>query len=167
MEIKIRSAESEDAEHFQRIFGHPDVYSCTLQHPCPSREMWQDRLKQNNTQGILDFVAEIDGKVVGTIGLFTYVNPRRRHVVGIGIGIDAGYSGKGIGSKMMEFAIDYAFNWLACIRIELEVFTDNEKAIALYTKFGFEMEGIKCKAAFKNGQYCDVVAMSLINDRML
>nr|WP_280176104.1 GNAT family N-acetyltransferase [Xenorhabdus budapestensis] len=109
----------------------------------------------------------MDGKVVGTIGLFTYVNPRRRHVVGIGIGIDAGYSGRGIRSKMMKFAIDYAFNWLACTRIELEVFTDNEKVIELYTKFGFEMEGIQRKAAFKNGQYCDVMAMSLINNRIL
>ncbi|MDE9517558.1 GNAT family N-acetyltransferase [Xenorhabdus bovienii] len=85
-------------------------------------------------------------------------------IVGVGISVDADYSGKGIGSKMMEFAIDYAFNWLAAVRIELEVFTDNEKAIALYTKFGFEKEGVLRKASLKNGQYCDVMAMSIIKN---
>nr|WP_274540179.1 GNAT family N-acetyltransferase [Xenorhabdus hominickii] len=51
------------------------------------------------------------------------------------MGIDSDYFGKGVGSKMMEFAIDYAFNWLGCIRIALGVFSDNKRAIALYSKF--------------------------------
>ncbi|WP_416778732.1 GNAT family N-acetyltransferase [Xenorhabdus budapestensis] len=110
----------------------------------------------------------IDGKVVGTIGLFTYVNPRRRHVVGIGIGIDAGYSGRGIRLKMIKFAIDYAFNWLACTRIELEVFTDNEKVIESCTlNLVLKWKVFNVKLPFKNGQYCDVMAMSLINNRIL
>ncbi|PHM36600.1 GNAT family N-acetyltransferase [Xenorhabdus innexi] len=163
MKIKIRSAETEDAVHFQRIFGHPDVYLYTLQRPCPSLEMWRERLEKNRTQGVFDFVAEIDSNVVGTLGLYSYPNPRRRHVITLSISIDPEYSGKGIGSEMIAFAIDYAYNWLGCIRIDLEVFTDNEKAIALYTKFGFEMEGIQRKAALKQGQYCDVMDMSLIN----
>ncbi len=87
--------------------------------------------------------------------------------MGIGIGVDAAYSGQGVGSKMMAFVIDYAFNWLAAVRIELEVFTDNEKAIALYTKFGFEKEGVLRKASLRNGQYCDVMAMSIIKNQLL
>ncbi|OTA16740.1 hypothetical protein Xbed_03441 [Xenorhabdus beddingii] len=167
MEIIIRATEPEDAEHYQRIYSHPDVYSNTLQRPCPSHEMWRERLKLNREQGHIGFVAEVNGKVVGTVGLFTYINPRRRHTVSIGIGVDAAYSGKGVGSKMMEFVIDYAFNWLGCVRIELEVFADNEKAIALYTKFGFEMEGIRRMQSFRNGQYCDVIGMALLNNRFV
>ncbi|PHM69267.1 GNAT family N-acetyltransferase [Xenorhabdus kozodoii] len=165
MEIIIRAIEPEDAEHYQRIFSHPDVYSNTLQRPCPSNEMWRERLKLNTQEGGIDFVAEVDGKVVGTIGLFTYTNPRRRHTVNIGLGVDATYFGKGVGSKLVAFVIDYAFNWLGCIRIELEVFVDNEKAIALYKKFGFEVEGIQRMQSFRNGQYCDVMGMALINSR--
>ncbi|MBC8950197.1 MULTISPECIES: GNAT family N-acetyltransferase [Xenorhabdus] len=167
MEIIIRATEPEDAEHYQRIFSHPDVYFNTLQRPCPSHEMWRERLKLKKTQGHIDFVAEVNGKVVGTIALFTYANPRLRHVVGLGIGVDAAYFGKGVGSKLMAFTIDYAFNWLGCIRIELEVFTDNEKAIALYKKFGFEAEGIRRMQSFRNGQYCDVMGMALINSRFV
>ncbi|WP_324606447.1 GNAT family N-acetyltransferase [Xenorhabdus nematophila] len=134
MEIIIRATEPEDAEHYQRIYSHPNVYPNTLQRPCPSHEGWRERLKLNKAQGNIDFVAEVDGKVVGTMGIFTYANPRRRHAVGIGIGVDEAYFGKGVGSKMMAFVIDYVFNWLGCIRIELEVFSDNEKAIGLYKK---------------------------------
>ncbi|MDX8000135.1 GNAT family N-acetyltransferase [Xenorhabdus sp. Reich] len=167
MEIIIRAAESEDAEHYQRIYSHPDVYSNTLYRPCPSREMLRERLQQIKAQGDIEFVAEVNSKVVGTLGLFTHANPRRRHAVGLGIGVDAAYSGQGIGARMMEFAIDYSFNWLGCIRIELEVFADNEKAINLYKKFGFEMEGIRCMQSLRNGKYCDVMGMALINSRLM
>ncbi|MDR0218264.1 MAG: GNAT family N-acetyltransferase [Enterobacteriaceae bacterium] len=166
MDIKIRSAAPEDAGDFQRIFSHPDVYPFTLQRPCPSREMWLERLTHNRNRGILDFVAEIEGKIVGTLGLHTNENPRRKHTVGLGITVDTDYSGKGIGTQLMEFAIDYAFNWIACSRIQLEVFTDNEKAIALYTKLGFEKEGILRKEALKRGEYCDVMVMAKIADRI-
>ncbi|WP_340617045.1 GNAT family N-acetyltransferase [Xenorhabdus entomophaga] len=165
MEIIIRATEPEDAEHYQRIYSNPDVYPNTLQRPCPSHDMWRERLKLNKIRGDIDFVAEIDGNVVGTLGLFTHANPRRRHAVGIGIGVDAVYSGRGVGSKMMAFAIDYAFNWLGCIRIELGVFADNEKAISLYKKFGFEKEGIRRMESLRNGQYCDLMEMALLKKR--
>ncbi|MDX7989341.1 GNAT family N-acetyltransferase [Xenorhabdus sp. 12] len=165
MEIIIRAAEIEDAEHCQRIFGQKSVYPNTMQRPCPSLETWRERLKKNKTIGILDFVAEIEGNVVGTIGIFTFENPRRKHVVSFGIGIDENHFGKGVGSKLLEFVIDYAFNWLGTIRIELDVFVDNDRAIALYKKFGFEEEGISRLQALRNGQYCDVLVMALLNDR--
>jgi putative acetyltransferase len=41
---------------------------------------------------------------------------------------------------MMRAVIDLADKWLNLARIELTVFTDNEPAIALYRKFGFEIE---------------------------
>ncbi|CDL85360.1 GNAT family N-acetyltransferase [Xenorhabdus szentirmaii] len=167
MEIIIRATEPEDAEHYQRIYSHPEVYSNTLQRPCPSREMWRERLQQFKAQGNPEFVAEVNGKVVGTVGIFTYANPRRKHTVGFGIAVDVDYSGQGVGSKMLAFVIDYAFNWLGCIRIELEVFFDNEKAINLYKKFGFEMEGTRRMQTLRNGQYCDVIGMALINNRLI
>ncbi len=38
----------------------------------------------------------------------------------------------------MSEILDLADNWLMLVRIELGVFTDNEKAIKLYEKFGFK-----------------------------
>jgi putative acetyltransferase len=44
----------------------------------------------------------------------------------------------------------------------LSVFFDNEKAIKLYEKFGFEKEGIIRKGAIRNGEYVDEIMMSRI-----
>ena len=52
--------------------------------------------------------------------------------------------------------------WLNLARIELTVFTDNEAAIALYRKFGFEIEGTLRKYAFRDGEFVDAYAMARI-----
>ncbi|WP_335673757.1 GNAT family N-acetyltransferase [Xenorhabdus hominickii] len=67
------------------MYSHPDVYSNTLQRPCPTHEFWQERFKQNKYQGNVYFVAEIDNKVIGTLRISTYANPRRKHVAEIGV----------------------------------------------------------------------------------
>jgi len=69
---------------------------------------------------------------------------------------------QGVGSALMEAAIDLAEKWLAVQRIELEVFIDNEAAIGLYRKFGFVVEGTLRRYAFRDGKYVDVLAMARI-----
>jgi putative acetyltransferase len=40
------------------------------------------------------------------------------------------------------------------------VYTDNEPAVRLYKKFGFEIEGTLKKYAYRDGEYVDVYAMA-------
>jgi RimJ/RimL family protein N-acetyltransferase len=49
-------------------------------------------------------------------------------------------------------------------RVELEVFTHNLTAIHLYLKHGFEIEGRKRCAYFKDGRYVDAYLMALVFD---
>ena len=72
------------------------------------------------------------------------------------------WHGKGVGTAMMRAVIDLADKWLNLARIELTVFTDNESAIALYRKFGFEIEGTHRKYAFRDGDFVDAYAMARI-----
>ena len=97
-------------------------------------------------------------------GLTVAANPRRRHCADIGMMVHKDYQGKGIGKKLMETLIDLADNWLMLVRLELGVYTDNERAIELYKKFAFEPEGIKCKDAVRNGQYIDVLMMARVKN---
>ncbi|MGH8799836.1 MAG: GNAT family N-acetyltransferase, partial [Casimicrobiaceae bacterium] len=67
---------------------------------------------------------------------------------------------RGIGTALLQAAIDLADGWLNYQRLELTVFTDNLAALALYRKFGFAIEGT-CRAyAYRNGSYTDAYLMA-------
>ncbi len=53
-----------------------------------------------------------------------------------------------------------ADNWLNYTRLELTVYTDNAAALALYRKFGFEIEGTLKAYAFRDGRYIDAYTMA-------
>lgn len=67
---------------------------------------------------------------------------------------------KGIGTALMEAAISLADRWLNLIRLELDVYVDNETAVKLYKKFGFAIEGTSRSYAFRDGQYVDAYRMA-------
>ena len=70
------------------------------------------------------------------------------------------WQGKGVGTALMEAVLDLAENWLNLTRIELSVYTDNAAGVALYKKFGFEIEGTHRSYAFRNGEYVDAYSMA-------
>jgi L-phenylalanine/L-methionine N-acetyltransferase len=74
-------------------------------------------------------------------------------------------TGRGVGTELMEAALDLADNWLNLTRIELRVYVDNAPAIALYEKFGFEVEGTHRYFAFRNGEYVDAYSMARLRVR--
>ena len=60
----------------------------------------------------------------------------------------------------MAALLDTADNWLNLKRLELGVWTDNVPAIALYQKFGFEIEGCERAYAYRDGAYVDSYLMA-------
>ena len=69
--------------------------------------------------------------------------------------------GQGIGSMLLEAIIDFAKNIAHAEIISLEVRSDNERAIKLYEKYGFEKIGC-FKGFFKiDGEYVDFELMNL------
>ena len=78
------------------------------------------------------------------------------------MGVRDAWQGKGVGTALMQAALDLADNWLGLRRIELRVYADNEPAIALYRKFGFEIEGTHRLYAIRNGVYVDSLSMARI-----
>ncbi|HGS4599259.1 TPA: GNAT family N-acetyltransferase, partial [Vibrio cholerae] len=79
-----------------------------------------------------------------------------------GMGVKDDVQGLGVGSALLKTVIDLADNWLNLKRIELTVYVDNERAINLYKKFGFVIEGESKDYAFRNGSYVDVYHMARV-----
>jgi RimJ/RimL family protein N-acetyltransferase len=108
------------------------------------------------------FVAEAGGKIVGVLNCKGSNRKAIRHAVTLGMSVDQDWRGKGIGSRLMACAIEWAKNTRTIKRIELAAFERNKIAIHLYQKFGFEIEGRRRKAGFRDGQYLDGVIMALL-----
>jgi putative acetyltransferase len=164
MNIVIRSTEPSDYEDLQSIMAGPKVIAGTLQLPFPSAEQWRKRLAEPS-EGLFSMVACVEGEVVGSLSLSTFPHrPRRRHVGRIAMAVRDDWQGKGVGTALMQAALDLADNWLNLTRLELTVFTDNAPAIRLYQKFGFATEGTLVRFAFRDGQYADSNIMARVSE---
>jgi len=67
---------------------------------------------------------------------------------------------QGIGSRLLAAVLEVADNWMNLRRVELTVYADNQAAIGLYRKFGFETEGQLRDYAVRDGGYVDVLSMA-------
>lgn len=160
-DVIIRTPRLTDADDLHNCFRHPLVARTTLQMPSQEIGAAQKRLETQKKQ-IHRFVAEVQGKVIGSISLYQTGNPRTAHVAGLGMMVHPAYWGKGIGSQLMATVIDLADSWLNVQRIELEVNVDNPAGVRLYKKFGFEIEGTKRWHAFGDGRLADSYFMARV-----
>jgi putative acetyltransferase len=158
--IMVRRAEPRDAEAMHATFSTPQAQAGTLQMPLPSIELWRKRLSDVTSTDYL-LVAEVDGVVVGNLGLHAASkSPRRKHAASIGMSVRDDWHNRGVGSALMRAALDIADNWHNYLRLELTVYTDNAAALALYRKFGFAIEGTLKVYAFRDGRYVDAYTMA-------
>jgi len=163
--LKIRRAEADDCSEIYEMFSSPKVYTGTLQTPYPSRDYWRRRLTEN-ADSVYTLVGVVDERLVGMVTVVTFPNrPRRRHVGTIAISVHGDWQGKGVGSALIRAILDLADNWLNLTRLELEVYADNEAAIRLYERFGFEVEGTLRQHAFRDGKYVDSKVMGRLLNR--
>ena len=161
--VQIRRAEPSDYRAIQQIHAQPRAIWGTLQLPFPSEETWRKRLAET-ADNLIGLCASIDGRVIGSLGLFVGGRcERRRHVGELGMAVHDDWHGLGVGSTLLSSAIELADRWLALRRLELTVYTDNAPAIRLYEKHGFVVEGTFRHYAFRDGAYVDAHAMARLH----
>ena len=160
-EITIRAREPRDLAAITALFSCSGAIRGTLQLPYRSEEERREGFERR-APGMHFLVAEIEGRVVGQLGLQAQQHPRRRHCGELGMAVHDDFVGRGVGRALLAAALELADRWLALRRIELEVYTDNGAAIALYEKFGFVREGTLRDFAFRDGGYVDAYAMARV-----
>ncbi|MFN2627306.1 MAG: N-acetyltransferase family protein [Gaiellaceae bacterium] len=106
------------------------------------------------------FVAEEDGLLVGRLSLARDPHPASTHVADLGLMVAAPARGHGVGTALLEAAVDWARD-NGVRKLELHVFPWNEPALKLYDKFGFEREGYRKGQYRRAGKDVDAVLMAL------
>lgn len=107
----------------------------------------------------LTVVSEKDGEIVGVLTVQRGMYRKNRHTANLGIAIKAGHRRKGLGQKLISAGVDWCReNYVK--KLNLEVFSSNRNAIALYEKMGFIIEGVRRKQFMIDGSYVDDVFMT-------
>jgi putative acetyltransferase len=159
-QIVIRRCEPDDYRGLQKIHEQPLAVFGTLQVPYPSAQTWRQRLEQQTANHYV-LVACVRDTLVGSMGLHVPErSPRRSHVGEIGLAVHDQWQGRGIGTALVRAAVDLADRWLNLSRLELKTYTDNERALRLYKKFGFEVEGLLRRYAFRDGTFVDAYCLA-------
>ncbi|MGF1567077.1 MAG: GNAT family N-acetyltransferase [Nodosilinea sp.] len=121
-------------------------------------DTYQQLLQQN---GGYVLVACDRASVIGVLRLSILPNPRLQHTGRLGsLAVHPNHQGKGAGSALFKAVLDLADNWLNLRRLELLVYADNQAAIGLYQKYGFETEGTLRDFALRAGRYVNGLIMA-------
>ena len=108
-----------------------------------------------------------DDRLFRPIGFAQVTDIDHRHGTGQvgGFMVDPAWQSKGIGRAMVDMIAGYCFMTIGLRKLWLMVYEDNERAIGIYKKAGFEVEGCLWKHAFRDGCFRDVLVMSLFRVR--
>jgi L-phenylalanine/L-methionine N-acetyltransferase len=160
-EITIRAYEPGDLAAITELTNLPLAVTGTLGLPLQSSTDVERRFTIDASNRML--VAEIDGKVVGNAGL-QLNRGRRAHSGSIGMAVRDDFQGRGVGTALMRALMDLADNWYNLLRIDLQVYTDNEAGIHLYQRFGFVIEGTLRSYAYRDGEFVDAYYMARLRN---
>lgn len=155
--IDIRATQLSDLAQLTDLLNLPKFIEGRLSQPFQSPD-WIRRWLEAGNRNIVSVVATKDGKIVGQGG-FECGFGRRSHSAELVIGVHDDFHGQGIGTLLVDQLLEAGVNWFNVRRFELTVFSDNERAIKLYKRFGFEVEAVRKRFALKAGKFADVLLM--------
>ena len=109
------------------------------------------------------FAIEVEGKAVGSLGLFRQTNIHFR-TAELGYYLAEEYWGKGIMTEAVKQGCKYVFDNSDIIRIYAEPFACNIASCRVLEKAGFQFEGLMRANAVKNGEVRDMKLFALIKE---
>ena len=159
-ELHIRPVRVDDADELNQMRRQPAWLRFTSVLPSERPEQTRRILESLGPRDHM-FVAELEGRIVGMAGLHGREG-KERHMAVLGIGVHETFAGRGIARALITTLLDLADGYLALTRIELDVYADNDRALRLYERMGFQREGVRRKALFRDGKLIDAVLLSRI-----
>lgn len=169
--VRLREARESDFEQLTRWWVDPQtsIFQSNYVRPTPSPTVsdmmraWGANVAADTgfaivTGGYADDKGD-EGELIGQISLFA-VTKNRCGTLGIVLGRD--HWGDGLGTEAVRLMVRYGFVEMGLHRIQLGVYSYNERAIRSYTSVGFREEGRRPETAFHGGSWHDEVLMGIL-----
>ncbi|UAN62210.1 MULTISPECIES: spermidine N1-acetyltransferase [Serratia] len=162
--IKLRPLEREDLIFVHQMDNNASVMRYWFEEPYEAFVELSDLYdKHIHDQTERRFIIENDSVKVGLVELVEINHIHRR--AEFQIIIDPVHQGNGYAKNAAILAMDYGFSVLNLNKLHLIVDSENQKAIHIYTKLGFEVEGKLIDEYFANGKYRSVLRMCIFQNR--
>jgi len=161
--LKIRLMEEKDLELVRRLHNEFEtlLYLSDPFHVSQEEQIvWFKKLSSNRHSRRYIIELKPSNLICGIIRLdrIDLINKSSE----IGADIASSHRRLGIAFEAYTVFINYLFLTLGLNRLSLVTLSTNEPARTLYKKLGFQEEGIQRQAIFRNGEYQDLIMMSLI-----
>jgi RimJ/RimL family protein N-acetyltransferase len=164
--VLLRPMEQQDIPRQHEFNQDPELFGLDCAPACVSpreraQAFYETRTRPDDNSA--PFAIEADGKYIGYCGLMNVQDRHGNFELGILIG-DREYWGRGYGREVVRLLLHYGFHYLGARRIALTTHAKNERAIRCYLACGFVEEGRPRKVLWIEGEYTDLVEMSLLRD---
>jgi RimJ/RimL family protein N-acetyltransferase len=161
-EVSLRPVEESDFPLIHAWMNHPEVWRyMDYELPFSMADVKED-VERSRKEG-QPFTITVQGRPIGRIGLNRFRRRDRICALYMFIGEPA-FWGKGYARDAVMTLLAYAFERHDLNQVELWTLGDNNRALAMYAKCGFEAEAHLRMRSFKHGAWVDHVVMSVTRD---
>lgn len=165
--IIYRKAREEDAEKIVKFFnivgGETNYMSFEKDEYALNVEEQAELIRSLEGNATNTMLLAMDGEEIAGLSTITSSHKiKSRHDAELGIVVGKKYQGKGIGTALISQVIDWVRENGITTRMSLEVRADNVKAVNMYMKFGFVVEGCRKNSTRLNGTYYDDYVMGMM-----
>jgi RimJ/RimL family protein N-acetyltransferase len=161
--MNIRQATTNDAAsilQYLAAFWADGCNTVIYRSSLPSLQDEINWLAQRDGENGVVFIAEQDSKIIGLIDTIIPKIDEFKHTCEFGMSVLAAYRSKGIGRGLIQHLLIWA-NIRHISNVELNVFSNNHAAIALYDSLGFVEDGRRKNAVrLQDGTFCDLIHMT-------
>lgn len=164
--IRFRAVQETDFETFHAWWSDPELmvhqtgHAVTLRQRETNDAMFRAWCKDAPSAVAFSVERRSDGVLIGECNLWGYTPKDRCGTLAIMLGRT--YWDEGYGTEALRLLLAYSFGELNVHRVQLTVNADNARAIRAYEKAGFVAEGCSREAYFRDGRWCDVVHMGVL-----
>ena len=169
--IRLRAFEREDLDQVIQWVNDESVtrnLSDAFIYPVSRSDelKWLESVALANHREKVFAIEKETGSLIGSVGLHNLNWVERKGELGILIGEKSCW-GRGYGREAILAILHIAFNKMNLHRVYLRVFENNQRAIQLYEKCGFQREGLLREDHYYAGEYVNTLIMGLLRDEYL